>query len=685
MEAWRAARIDSEGGPSADELPDIVWRSGPDGSRLYSNARWGEATGRPCEASHGWGWLKSIHPDDADRVRRAWRRAIAGAAPLEVEYRNTDRKSGAHRWFLMRAKPVLDRSGRVESWVGACTDIDARNRREGRLQVLVDAGARLLSALDVHESFDALLRVIVTNCADAAFVARVDADGDVTISDALLRVDGRSNRDRALIGARLPEAAAASLSVREGKPYVWERIDCTQWFGGVEADRLDELEALGAHSAITVPIRAGHRVVALLAAFARRGSSAFKAEDLPIFCELARLLTSAVQSAETYQQQRQIATSFQRAALPSLLPAHELLAFDAVYEAGRSEALVGGDWYDALELLDGRFLISIGDVCGNGPIAAVTMALVRHSVRAAAQVDADPVSILDAADRALRAEGADRIVTALVAILDPLSDELTYASAGHPPALHRKPDGTVVELWSRGLPLGLRMKRTADASQTVTLGPGSLVVFHTDGLTESTRNLLEGERLVRAALEKDGFDRTSSPARLLRQRVLTGLPRDDVAILTLRRLPAPANASVNEARLATPSWSFDASDHQAAVVARHKFKAALSDAGMAPERLETAETVFGELVGNAVRHARGTIEVRLSWAGTRPVLHVLDEGPGYFKNAVPPRDQLSESGRGLFIVAALTEDFSVSPRPGGGSHSRAVLSAPWLERPQEQR
>ena len=669
--------VDSSVDSIADALPHIVWRSSADGSRRYSNARWSEATGLPVEASKGRGWLESIAPADIERTRRAWKHALGARVPLQVDHRVRNETTGTYRWFSMRAVPVFDADGRLDGWIGSDTDVDERSRREGRLQVLVDAGTRLLSALDVHEAFDALLRVIVTSCADAAFIARVDPAGTATVTDALQRSSKGPRRDQAFIGMSLSRQTPAMTSVREGKPLLWERLDRAEWFGELDAGRARELEASGLHSAVTVPIRAGHRVVALLATFASPGSSPYHGEELQVFCELALLLTNAVQSAESYQQQRQIATSFQRAALPSVLPSHELLAFDAVYEAGRSEALVGGDWYDAVELLDGRFLISIGDVCVNGPIAAVTMALVRHSVRAAAQVDAEPVSILDAADRALRAEGADRIVTAFVGVLDPFSDELTYASAGHPPALHRKPDGTLVELASRGLPLGLRVRQTGDSARVAKLEPGSLVAFYTDGLTEATRDLLEGERLLRDALEKDGWDETVSPARLLRARVLTGLPRDDVAILTLRRLRVPLPASEAESPFPSSSWSFQAGNHAAAVNARHGFTAALRDAGMTPERLETAETIFGELVGNAVRHTNGVIEVQLSWAGGRPVLHVLDEGAGYLKNPAPPRDQLSESGRGLFIVTALSEDFTVSPRPDGGSHSRAVLSAPW--------
>jgi hypothetical protein len=74
-----------------------------------------------------------------------------------------------------------------------------------------------------------------------------------------------------------------------------------------------------------------------------------------------------------------------------------------------------------------------------------------------------------------------------------------------------------------------------------------------------------------------------------------------------------------------------------------------------------------------VRYAPGAVDVIADWSGADPVLHVLDRGPGFRHIAILPPDLLSESGRGLFIVSALTQDFRVAKGPKGGSHARAVL------------
>jgi anti-sigma regulatory factor (Ser/Thr protein kinase) len=88
-----------------------------------------------------------------------------------------------------------------------------------------------------------------------------------------------------------------------------------------------------------------------------------------------------------------------------------------------------------------------------------------------------------------------------------------------------------------------------------------------------------------------------------------------------------------------------------------------------------AELVFGELIGNVVRHAAGLVEVEIEWSGDAPVLHVLDRGPGYDLNHNLPASD-SETGRGLFLVEQFTREFTVTRLPGYGAHARAVLAIP---------
>ena len=384
----------------------------------------------------------------------------------------------------------------------------------------------------------------------------------------------------------------------------------------------------------------------------------------PFFAELARRIGPAIGNAKIFERERLVAHSFQRAALPASLPELDGFAFDAVYEAGRAEALVGGDWYDAFVLVDGRIVVSIGDVAGSGLLAAVTMASVRQAIRGVANVQADPNLMLQAADRALRGEYPDRFVTAFVGVIDPIAETIVYKSAGHLPALVRAPDGTCSELVSRGLPLGLRADDDPPA-RTAMLPVGSMLVLYTDGLIESTRDMLEGERRLRAALADPAIAGHEHPARALHDVMLRDGATDDVAILTVDVRP----------RAALHSWVVDPRDVARTDAMRRAVLAEL-ELGNYPRRLQSgAELILAELVGNLKRYAPGTAEIVLEWSGRRPVLHVRDCGPGFEFAANLPPDLYSESGRGLFLISAFALDFQVTRRAEGGSHARIVLNA----------
>jgi CHASE3 domain sensor protein len=161
---------------------------------------------------------------------------------------------------------------------------------------------------------------------------------------------------------------------------------------------------------------------------------------------------------DAYDRAHHVASTLQRALLPQGLPEIAGIEFEGVYESGKTEAQVGGDWYDAVRLADGRVLVSIGDVAGSGLQAAVIMAAMREVIRGVAQVYADPATMIDAADRTLKSEHPDSLVTAFVAVFDPIARSLSYCSAGHPPPLLRTADGSVIELPSQGLPLGIRAR-----------------------------------------------------------------------------------------------------------------------------------------------------------------------------------------------------------------------------------
>ena len=371
-----------------------------------------------------------------------------------------------------------------------------------------------------------------------------------------------------------------------------------------------------------------------------------------------------------------VSETFQEASLPTSLPVVPNITFSATYRAGQREASVGGDWYDALRLIDGRIVISIGDVLGSGLGAAITMIAMRQAMRGAAQIHADPMSILEAADRTLREERPDGIVTAFVGVFDPVTRGFAYAGAGHPPPLLRRPSGEIVELSAPGLPLGVRRKGDTELRE-IEIEAGSFLTLYTDGLIEATRDWSVGESRLREAIATIDSTRGQRAAERLATSILRGAASDDVAILTLAFAPeSKEHHDMREHR-----WTFDAGDRHAARATQRAFCAALVAAGANDQQICEAELIYAELLGNVVRHAPGPCMVDLDTAGESPVLSVLDRGPGYTQSPRLPIDMLAESGRGLFIVRSLTFEFQAELRPGGGTHARAVLSAQCKPRP----
>jgi PAS domain S-box-containing protein len=143
--------MDSDLGRVVDAVPGLVWTAFPDGRMDLLNRRWSEYTGFGVDESRGRGWQAAVHPEDLPRLLAGWRGDAAATAPVEAQVRLRD-ANGTYRWFLFRAHPSTDASGRTVKWSGLGTDIDDRMQaeealraRERRFRLIVDDLPVLLS------------------------------------------------------------------------------------------------------------------------------------------------------------------------------------------------------------------------------------------------------------------------------------------------------------------------------------------------------------------------------------------------------------------------------------------------------------------------------------------------------------------------------------------------------------
>ena len=111
----------------ADTMPQIVWSTLPDGSHDYYNAQWYEFTGVPVGSTDGEGWAELFHVEDRPGAWAKWRHSLETGEPYEVEYR-LRHHSGEYHWMIGRAHPILDDDGRIQRWIGTCTNVQEQKR-----------------------------------------------------------------------------------------------------------------------------------------------------------------------------------------------------------------------------------------------------------------------------------------------------------------------------------------------------------------------------------------------------------------------------------------------------------------------------------------------------------------------------------------------------------------------------
>jgi PAS domain S-box-containing protein len=521
-------------------IPGVTWAASPLGELTHVGDQWIEVHGQPREGALGDSWLESVHPADRARVQAVWGRSIATGEPYDTEFR-VRLANGTYHWFLVRAQPVRDEHGAIARWVGVNLDIEQRRRAdetrarlESGLRLLARTGAAALDSLDYATTLRNLAQAVVDEFASYCIIDVFDQRRRWERT-----VVHREPHLSAIIES-VPEPTgdhpiARALRRREASVVTVESNWSETIGGGI--DRHIAVDTLGVRSFITVPVvTPANEVVGALTcaldATADRGP--YVAEELAFVEEVGRRAGSAIANARLYERERRIAVELQAASLPAALPRLEHLHLDAEYRPGSDEATIGGDWYDAFALEDGRVAITVGDVLGHGLHAAVTMTKLRQAMQSAAMVNPDPNLMLDVADRTLRLLDPDGYATALAGIFDGAAGTLTFASAGHPGPALRTHDGLVIEFTSPGLMLGLRDGRQTETT-VMPAAAGATIVFYTDGLVEATRDIDTGQRRLHEALRRADVVHGANPARAIVAHVLGGdEATDDIAVLVAR-------------------------------------------------------------------------------------------------------------------------------------------------------
>jgi len=616
--------------------------------------------------------------DGFELVRRVRDDAERGTIPiivLSARAAPTDTVAGLDAGaddYLPKPFVVSEFLARVETLVRTGRLRSGARRRISHLDFLSKASDVVLTSMrEPREVLRAVAQTAVPDFVEwcGVYLKRGDEIDVVSVNHADRRL-----RELALeMHRKYPVDANGPVGrvIRSGEPLRFDDISNQLRRDVARSDEhFAYLQRIALQSLVILPLVAFGETVGVVSLATSSSGRRLNDEDVAVATVFAKRVSIAYENALLYAREHRVAEAMQSASLPKSLPSVPGIRMDAVYLPGNDEAQIGGDWYDAFRLHDGRLVISVGDVAGSGLDAAVTMSNMRQIIRGTAQVHADPVLMLNAADRALRLEDANRFVTAFVGVLDPVAWIFTYAGAGHPMPYLRHPDGRLEQLEFVDLPLGLREKSSA-SPMSLELPDRGLLVFYTDGVTEWAHDFERGTAALERAIADERIAASRTPANALREALLVSGTRDDVAILTvdLDRAAAakPGSESVRRWHLDNAGSAPDSRDVLKAVGTE------LQRAGFSPRDATQAELVLVELLGNVVRYAPGPADVALALDRHSAVLHVLDSGPGFERAPMLPADVMSETGRGLFIVSTLTKEFNVSRRPDGGSHARAVL------------
>jgi phosphoserine phosphatase RsbU/P len=316
----------------------------------------------------------------------------------------------------------------------------------------------------------------------------------------------------------------------------------------------------GVRSVLAVPLGVSEKVFGIIYADSPIAEGRFTEDHLKVLTTLASVAAIRVENARLvearFQQERlerelqlamEIQQRFQPTA-PPLVPGYELQGISfPCYE-------IGGDYYDFIQREDGRLVIALGDVSGKGTAAALLMSSLHASIHAQTGSHDTLVETISAVNRYLADNiPSNRFVTLFYAELDPESGALSFLNAGHNPPLIVHAAGTVEQLASGGLPLGINADADYREGRTH-LQMGDVLVIYSDGVTEAASP--SGEEFGPTRLYEVVSRNVDASAAGIRDRIESALTKfsqgtqaaDDITLVIVKRQSETRQLSASGAR-----------------------------------------------------------------------------------------------------------------------------------------
>lgn len=336
-------------------------------------------------------------------------------------------------------------------------------------------------------------------------------------------------------GVRVPEEQASFTTLTGGKAgalafndaYKDERID----------NRL--MRRFHIHTLLDVMIRVRGRDIADVSFINMSEAGPFTEDDVFFADRFGAIVGLALDNGELYRTERDTSELLQKALLGNPAPIDGIV-FSHTYRSGTTSALVGGDFYDLLEIDQDHVALLLGDVSGKGLPQATTAGLAKHTMTAYLLESEAPGQVVERTSRVLeRSTDGSIFVTAVVAVLDKRSGRLTYCNAGHPDPLVSRVNGEVERLTERSHVLGVFSETEFPQAET-SLAEGDVLLLYTDGVTEARGpEGVFGDERIAALLGESRDVGVPDLANHVMARVSDYAQvalSDDVAILAVQRI-----------------------------------------------------------------------------------------------------------------------------------------------------
>jgi PAS domain S-box-containing protein len=487
--------------------------------------------------------LRDERGDEVPIERMPWRRALAGERPEPMVLRATHRESGRVHFWLAKATPVSDRSGRPRLAVSVLEDVTRAKRTELEQRFLAQTSKLLASSLDHEVTLDKIAWAAVPELADWCAVDMPDASGALR-RVATADVDRNRLHRPALVvgvvgGSDAPYGPGKVL--RTGRAELYEDIG-DELLRRLARDgaQLAQLRTAAPLSGLVVPMVAGDRTIGTITLGTTSDSGRrLGPADVAVVEELGRRAGIALENARVHGERSTIASTLQDALLPPRLPVVPGLSIAARFRAAGEASRVGGDFYDLFEV-DGAWMVLVGDVTGKGPAAAAITSLARYTMRTAARYERSPAQVLQRLNEALTGErDREALCSAVCARVEPDGGtvRLVVACAGHPLPLLLREDGTIAAAGRPGSLLGA-FEDGEWRDHAVELQCGESVVLYTDGVTD-TRGCDErfGDARLAEVLAGEAASPADAIAAAIDEALLAfqvGEQGDDVALLVMQ-------------------------------------------------------------------------------------------------------------------------------------------------------